>query len=236
MTDTTAIQDDRRLVDEGTELFLAQVRQLDGTTIHEPSALPGWTRGHIITHIARNGDGMARLATWARTGVEEPMYSDEHPRNRDIEAGAARGPEEQEADVQESARRLAAAFNALSGEAWSAQVRTATREVEASQLPWMRAREVWLHAIDLGAGAGDRDLPDAFAVRLLDDLVRDLSDRPGMPALVIEAGDTRREVPGDGEPVHVTGTPAAVACWLSGRAGAVTRPDGAPLPRLPAWL
>ena len=236
MTDGTAIQRDRGLVDEGTEFFLAQVRRLDGTTIREASALPGWTRGHVITHVARNGDGMARLAAWARTGVEEPMYSDEHPRNRDIEEGAGRGLEEQETDVRDSARRLSAAFDALSGAAWSARVRTATREMEASQLPWMRAREIWLHAIDLNAGAGDKDLPDSFAARLLSDLVRDLSDRPGVPALVIQAGDHELEVPGSGEPVHVTGTPAAVACWLSGRAGAVSRPDGAPLPPLPAWL
>lgn len=236
MTDTTAIQDDLRLVDAGTELFLAQVQQLDGTTIHEPSGLPGWTRGHVITHVARNADGMARLAGWAKTGVEEPMYGDRHPRNRDIEEGAARGPAEQEADVRESSRRLATTFDGLSGEAWSARVRTATREIDASYLPWMRAREVWLHAIDLDAGAGDRDLPDAFAVRLLGDLVGDLSDRPGMPALVLLAGDRTLDLHGGGEPIRVAGTPAAIACWLSGRAGNVTRPDGAPLPSLPAWL
>jgi maleylpyruvate isomerase len=236
MTDSTAIQDDLALVEEGTELFLVQVKKLDGTSVHEASALPRWTRGHVITHVARNADGMARLAGWAKTGVEDPMYGDRHPRNRDIEEGAARALAEQERDVRESARRLAEAFGRLSGEAWSIRVRTTTREVEASHLPWMRAREVWLHALDLGAGATYQDLTPGFATRLLDDLVRDLSDRPGMPALALETGDRLVEVEGAGAPIRVAGTPAAVACWMSGRAGPVTRPDGGPVPPLPAWL
>jgi maleylpyruvate isomerase len=236
MTESTAIEHDLCLVEEGTDLFLAQVTRLDGSKVHEASALPGWTRGHIITHVARNADGMARLATWARTGVEEPMYGDRHPRATDIEAGAPRGLDEQEADVRESAGRLAAAFGGLSGDAWSAPVRTASREVPASYLPWMRAREVWLHALDLDAGATYQDLAPGFAVRLLDDLVGDLSDRPGMPALVMETGERSLEVPGTGVPIRVTGTSAAVACWLSGRPGPVTRPDGGALPPLPAWL
>lgn len=236
MTDRTAIQGDLELVEAGTELFLMQVRKLDGTTVHEASALPGWTRGHVITHVARNADGIARLAGWARTGVEEPMYGDQHPRNRDIDEGASRGLAEMETDVRESADRLAAALAQVSGDAWSARVRTATREVEASYLPWMRAREIWLHAIDLDAGASDRDLRPAFAERLLDDLVGDLSGRPGMPALVLEAGDRVLEVPGCGEPIRVASTPAAIACWMSGRPTSATRPDGGALPPLPAWI
>jgi maleylpyruvate isomerase len=33
-----------------------------------PSALPGWSRAHVLTHVARNADAMINLLTWARTG------------------------------------------------------------------------------------------------------------------------------------------------------------------------
>lgn len=236
MTDAAVLDDDLRLAEDATAFFLAQVGKLDETSLHEPSPLPGWTRGHVMTHVARNADGIARLAGWALTGVEEPMYGDRHPRNPDIEAGATRDLKEQVTDLRGSSRRLAAAFARLSGAAWSARVRTPHQEVDASFLPWMRAREVWLHAIDLGVGATYQDLPAGFATRLLDEVAHGLSDRPGMPALSLDVGEQVFEVPGSGSPVRVTGTPAAVACWLSGRPGQVTRGDGGPLPALPAWL
>jgi len=43
--------------------------------VTEPSALPGWTRGHLLTHLARNADALVNLLTWARTGIPTPMYA-----------------------------------------------------------------------------------------------------------------------------------------------------------------
>ena len=40
-----------------------------------PSGLPGWTRAHVLTHVARNADAMINLLTWARTGVPTPAYA-----------------------------------------------------------------------------------------------------------------------------------------------------------------
>ena len=37
--------------------------------------LPGWTVGHVLTHVARNADAYTNLLTWARTGVETPAYA-----------------------------------------------------------------------------------------------------------------------------------------------------------------
>ncbi|HEX2301338.1 MAG TPA: maleylpyruvate isomerase N-terminal domain-containing protein, partial [Pseudonocardiaceae bacterium] len=74
-----------------------------------PSRLPGWTRGHVVTHLARNAEGLTRLLTWARTGVETPMYPSREARAADIEAGAGRPPAEQLDDLC----RTAAAFAAL---------------------------------------------------------------------------------------------------------------------------
>src|SRR6266704_5264440 len=82
---------DRRAA--ATERLLGSAAALSDTQAREPSLLPGWTRGHVLTHIARNADGMVNLLHWARTGTQTPMYASPESRAADIEAGAgaARG-------------------------------------------------------------------------------------------------------------------------------------------------
>src|SRR5918999_1732122 len=86
--------DDLDLMRRGDGFFLEAVAALDDERLREPSLLPGWTRAHIVTHMARNADGLRNLLTWARTGVETPMYVGDQ-RERDIEAGVRRPIAEQ---------------------------------------------------------------------------------------------------------------------------------------------
>src|SRR4029453_13661966 len=55
--------------------LLAPAAALDDAALSGRSLLPGWTRGHVLTHLARNADGAVNLLTWARTGVETPHYA-----------------------------------------------------------------------------------------------------------------------------------------------------------------
>ena len=74
------------------------------------------------------------------------MYSSPHQRNADIEAGAHRPASDLRAWVEQSATRLAEAFAGLDAEQWERPVRTAQgRTVPASEIPWLRAREVMVH-------------------------------------------------------------------------------------------
>jgi maleylpyruvate isomerase len=61
-------------VDRATDRLLATVSSLTGDDVAVPSLLPGWTRGHVLTHLARHADGGVNLLTWARTGVPTPQY------------------------------------------------------------------------------------------------------------------------------------------------------------------
>jgi uncharacterized protein (TIGR03083 family) len=58
-----------------TGLLLATAAALGDAEVRGPSLLPGWSRGHVLTHIARNADGLGNLLRWARTGAETPMYA-----------------------------------------------------------------------------------------------------------------------------------------------------------------
>src|SRR6476659_761455 len=71
------------------------------------SLCQGWTRGHVLTHLARNADGIAATLKGALNGEIVPRYPGGwDARNADIDAGADRPAATLIADVRESAERL----------------------------------------------------------------------------------------------------------------------------------
>ena len=198
-----------------------------------PSLLPGWSRGTVLAHVARNADALVNLLTWARTGEETPMYASPEARDAGIAETAALPPAELRAETLAATGRFAAAVRSLPERAWSAEVRTAQgRTVPATEVPWMRCREVWVHAIDLDAGVGWADAPEDVLAALVDDVFRMWDRRGQVPGLTVFSGSRTW---GEG-PVAVSGALADVAGWVTGRSpGARLEADGG-LPGLPAWL
>jgi maleylpyruvate isomerase len=163
----------RAWMDTGTKLFLEQLDGLGDTGLDGPSALPGWTRRHLVAHLHFNACALIRLASWAETGVENRMYRSPDQRAAEIDEGAGWDPARLLACVHESAADLAKVLDGLSDEAWSAPVVTAQgRTVPASEIPWLRAREVMVHAIDLDTGLFFTDLPGDFVDALLAEVIR----------------------------------------------------------------
>ena len=154
---------------------LAVAGRLDALTDDElaaPSALPDWSRAHVVAHLARNADALVNLLTWARTGVETPMYPSREVRNAGIETTAAQLPEELRADYAAACARLAVAIETMPASAWTAQVRSGQgKEIPATDVPWMRAKEVWVHGVDLRAGLTFADLPADLCTTLVDEVL-----------------------------------------------------------------
>ncbi|MFD4406144.1 maleylpyruvate isomerase family mycothiol-dependent enzyme [Nocardia sp. NPDC058499] len=176
--------DSLRWVAHGTALFTAQVARLGEQQTAQPSMLPGWTRKHVVAHVAANGDALGNLVRWARTGERTPMYTSAEQRNTDIESGAQRPATELVTWLDASVHELGAAMAALTGEQWRTEVVTAQgRTVPATEIPWLRAREVCVHAVDLGTGTTFADLPDDFLTALVADIrtKRGLGEVPGGP-------------------------------------------------------
>ncbi|MDX3458847.1 maleylpyruvate isomerase family mycothiol-dependent enzyme [Streptomyces sp. ME02-8801-2C] len=229
-------------VEDGQHRVRAAIDAMPDDAVTAPSALPGWTRGHLLTHLARNADALVNLLTWARTGIPAPMYTSPDQRVTDIEAGAGRPLTEQRADVRESAARFRKAAEALSADAWSATVVSGQgRAIPASEVAWLRAREVWIHLVDLRVGIGMDALPPDFARTLVRDVAGWMSARvePGTGAELATEGHGTvvlgTPVPG----ATVTGPPHALASWLTGRGGTQElrelRVTGE-LPDIPRWL
>ncbi|WP_298890520.1 maleylpyruvate isomerase family mycothiol-dependent enzyme [uncultured Serinicoccus sp.] len=225
----------------GTGLWESTLASVEDQALRAPSLLPGWSRAHVVAHVALNARALGHLVTWARTGVETPMYASPQARDADIEELAGAPAQVLRVRSREEAQALAQGMGQLGAEQW--QVRVRVRQgtaIAADTIPWLRAREVFLHALDLGAGACDQDLPVAFAHALLGDVSRQRSRVEGHPSLVLreEDGRARWEVgrPGPGAP-QVVGDVRALAAWVTGRP--VTLPvaaTGGGLPQLPPWL
>jgi maleylpyruvate isomerase len=225
---------------EGAQLFLAALARLGDDELALPTALDGWTGKHLTAHVAANADALRNLVHWARTGEETPMYSSTEQRGADIEAGAQRPAGELRDWARSSALALDEDLSTLDDEQWGHEVRTAQgRTVPATEVPWMRAREVMVHAVDLGAGVRFDDLPLDFLAALVDDIVGKRSSDPTGPAVTLKATDTGTtwSLPGPGTPTEVTGMLADLTAYLSGRSPHDVRDaDGAPAPELPRWL
>ncbi|TQM10778.1 maleylpyruvate isomerase family mycothiol-dependent enzyme [Pseudonocardia kunmingensis] len=205
-----------------------------------PSALPGWSRAHVLTHVARNADALINLLTWARTGVRTPAYAGREQRDADIEAGARRTPAMIRDDVVESSDRLARVVRAMPDAAWSAQVQNAQgRDLVATDIPWLRAREMWIHAVDLDVGASFADMPAPMVTELLTDVTATMAQKPDCPALHLVAPDGAEWVVGDpGAARTIRGPAPELAAWLLGRSRGRTlsTADGGKPPTPPRWL
>jgi maleylpyruvate isomerase len=208
------------------------VSQLSDDALRAPSALPGWSAAHVVGHLARNAEALGRLVAWARTGLETPMYAHREQRAADIETSAKRPGEVLRAELVSTAAALDDALGELDETAWRAGVRSALgRPIPGAEIPWMRVREVWLHAVDLGAPV--TVLPAGVVDALLDEVTGTLSGREGCPATLLEPTDrdrTWRLGPDDPAAPVVRGSAAELVGWVTGR---VHRADA---PALPDWL
>ena len=217
---------------DGELVVAGHVDRLSDDDLAADSNLPGWSRAHVVAHLARNADALVNLLTWARTGVETPMYPSRAVRDAGIAATAALPPAELRGDYVTACARLSAAIEAMPTEAWTVEVRSGQgAAIPASAVPWLRAKEVWVHGTDLRAGLSFADLPAEFCAALVDDVLALFARRDQTPDATVVATDVRRTW-GDGG-ARVEGPVAAVAAWLTRSHTAGLSGD---VPAPPAWL
>ncbi|MFF9642446.1 maleylpyruvate isomerase family mycothiol-dependent enzyme [Kitasatospora aureofaciens] len=225
------------LVEASTRRMLETISGLKPEAVAEPSALPGWTRGHVLAHLARNADSLVNLLTGARTGTDIPQYASEQARDQGIEDGADRPLDAQLADLRESHERFATAAALMTDEDWAADVRHRSGAVfPACDLVWKRLGELEYHLVDLDGGYSPAEWPEEFAVTEFHKLCVKLHNTE-LPRVELIAEDTKDSgLIGTGEPVlAVQGPLRALTAWLSGRSdGAdLRRTPGTALPQLP---
>ena len=233
------LEQSRQWMQIGSDLVADALANFDERDFAVESQLPGWTRKHLIAHLAANGDAIGNLIHWAATGEVTPMYSSPEARATDIEIGSRKSGSELTLWFGESAAKLNAGMSALTAEQWGNEIVTAQgRTVPASETPWMRSREVMIHAVDLDAGIEFDDLPEEFLRALCDDIVAKRASIAGPTAITL-VSETSDEwtLPGSGDAIQVTGSLAAIAAYLAGRQySGLTASSDDGVPAIPAWL
>ncbi|MFE9793565.1 maleylpyruvate isomerase family mycothiol-dependent enzyme [Streptomyces goshikiensis] len=221
---------DLRSVREAGDRLLIDVAKLDNAALAGESHLPGWTRGHILAHVARNADALVNVLEG------RPMYESAEARDSDIERDAPRPLEVQLADVREAGERFLAQEGAEQDWSRTVELRNGVTDL-ASNVPFRRLVEIELHHVDLNIGYALEGLPEEFTGREIDFLADRWSGRPEVPPTALVAADGRSWRTGSaGDPaVTVSGTAAGLLAWLAGRGdkGASLTTAGGPLPALP---
>jgi maleylpyruvate isomerase len=222
-----------------TDRLLATVDAFSDADVRTPSALPGWTRAHVLTHVARNADAVANLAHWARTGEERPMYAGgADGRNAAIEEGAGRHIGDLRLDIDESAERLLAAFAGFSADGLARQVEAMRgAKLVGWELPNMRLREVEIHHVDLAAGYTWTDWSPAFAAHALDIAAAQFAARGDCPVSALHDVEGGVWQLGGAGPT-LSGPTHELAAWLVGRSDGAALTPSAPgaVPPAPRWI
>ena len=171
-----------RQLRSATADLVGAIGGLSDADVRAPSPLPGWTRGHVLTHLARNAEGGTRLLEWARTGVPSYEYESVAARAAAIEQGAGRPAMALVADVPSSAEGFSAAADGMPTQAWQRTVRWTTgHETDAALIAPMRLGEVLVHHVDLDIGYRPQD----WLSRVRQRLPRPRGDRaPGSRGMV----------------------------------------------------
>jgi maleylpyruvate isomerase len=225
------------LADETDKLCTSIGRLGDGQAQGHPSRLPGWSRAHLLVHLARNADGLRNLLLSARTGTPLRMYASPRTRIADIDAGVTRPAEVIVADALESSTRFLVEARAMPPQAWEANVAFSSGQpdppvVVAQDLLEMRLQEVTLHHVDLDVDYEFDDVPERLLLGFLERF-KTRRERQGVRLAVHLDGSDRPIIAADpAEPV-VEGDAAALVAWLAGRSQLGVRCDQ-PLPELPS--
>ena len=227
-----------------TNFFGRALTGLSDSELGGASLLTGWTRSHVVAHVASNAGAIGRLSEWARTGVETPMYESVDVRNREIVEGASLSPAALRSFFEDSAKQLEDAWNAVPADAWAHSVRTMQGRVLALEgTVWMRARELWVHAVDLADDSSFTDVPSDALDQLLRDIVEAWESRGDAQGVLLSVTDSEHPLligdtaHADGTQVEVvSGTRGALAQWATGRGTAGVSSTLGEVRAAPRWL
>ncbi|WP_323961376.1 maleylpyruvate isomerase family mycothiol-dependent enzyme [Arthrobacter sp. JZ12] len=249
-----------RLSSAGRSL-LSTAADLDRDSLAAPSALPDWSRAHVVAHVEGVARALQRQIEYAARGERIEFYDGGYEgRVRDIELRAQRPAEEQLSNLVQAVDQVVESFAGLAPDGWEGRISYRDGTVRDGGLAlW---RELTIHATDLDAGHTPLDwdpdfcdhligfltarVPDGTALELqpLGEQPRTLTTGTGdAGAGDPGAADAGQSDPGQNDTVRtvvVAGRLQDMAAWMAGRTpvgslDATAAGDAVDLPELLPW-
>jgi maleylpyruvate isomerase len=223
---------------QSEQRLLLTVDSLRPAAYAEPSVLPGWTRAHVVAHLALNAEGLAGAIDALAHERDVPIYESDERRDADIAELARADAAAIRERLFAAGQALRDALSALDDDQWTASVhRLPDGPLWAvSTIPETRRREVEIHHADLDADYRHTDWPEDFRVALLDVVTADRAHDPDSPTFTVRATDTVRTWSVGAEQPVVEGPAADLGWWLVGRGrGDGLSCDSGALPTLGPW-
>lgn len=214
----------------------AKLGALTATDVLVPSDLPGWTRGHVLAHIAHVSNAVARQVEYALKGELIEFYDGgQGGRTQAIEMNAGHTAAEHREYISTAFTRALGVLGGLSEDQWSLSVSYRNGDVRGVALAYWR--ELVIHFADLQLGRGPETWSKEFCLYLIEFLTarvpEDLQLKLlplGLEPMTIGAGENT---------VSVQGMITDIAAWLSGRTpsmGSLRAEAAADSVQLPALL
>ncbi|MEV8509799.1 maleylpyruvate isomerase family mycothiol-dependent enzyme [Actinoplanes sp. NPDC051475] len=227
------------VVKASTDRLMATAEELEEEELRQPSLLPGWSRAHVLTHLARGADSRRRLLLSARIDATIEQYPDEETREREINEGAQRPRSTILADLRTSAELLTEAIAQHPNDRWDELgCWLGARERPVREVVSTRLQELEIHHADLNAGYGHQAWPHWFVAEELQRTVDEMSDTDEVAPVTLHATDTGTGYQvGNNATVVIRGAQADLFAWLIGRSSGhrlLAEPGGV-LPSPPSW-
>ncbi|MET4002489.1 maleylpyruvate isomerase [Arthrobacter sp. UYCu511] len=237
MTDISNAQLLERLT-AAAENVSAKLGALTDSDVLDPTDLPGWTRGHVLAHIAHVSTAVARQAEYALRGELVDFY-DGGPggRTQAIEMNAGHTAAEHRDYIATAFTRALTVLGGLEESQWELPVSYRNSDIRGVALAYWR--ELVIHLADLQLGRGPETWSKEFCLYLIGFLSPRVPEPLqlkllplALPPMTVGSGEST---------VSVSGMLTDIAAWLSGRTPSMgslraeAAADSVELPTLLPW-
>lgn len=151
----------------GTAYFARLLNGLSDADLDAASRLDGLSRRHVIAHVGYHARKLSDIVAWARQGKGKPMPDTLLLDADDVAARATQPARALRNLFAHAGVHLNVEWRDLGDVDWDVIVTDIEgRSLAVRDTPWLRARTIWLSALDLDAGGRLADAPPAFVDRL----------------------------------------------------------------------
>lgn len=205
------------VVSRGTARLAHLINVIPDAELDAPSLLPGWRRREVIAHVACHGAALSRLADAVATGNESSSHEIAEPQAAEVSRACTLRDDALRNLFTHTVARLNRAWAGVRDPVWDVPVVTAQgSEVPFSETLRIRAREVWVHAVDLATGAGFSQIPQELLLELLGDAERGWREQDLDLGLDVDPGSELHAVR-VGDRIVVRAPLPVLAWWATGR-------------------